>query len=124
MANIELTKSYNAEAAVPANRIVRFGAADYGVVLASAATDALVGVSTEIAADPNERIDVIHQGIADVQLGGTVTRGALITSNATGQGVAAAPAAGANNRYIGTALIAGVSGDIIPVLLNPGSIQG
>lgn len=124
MANIGLTKSYTAEGAISANRIVKVGAADYGVLVAAAVGDKSIGISTEIDTVSGERIDVVHAGIADLKLGGTVARGDFLTSDATGQGVAAAPAAGTNNRIVGTALIAGVSGDIIPVLIQPGSFQG
>lgn len=119
-------KSYDAEAAIAANRIVKFGAADYGVVQAAAATDAMVGVavSPNGAAAAGDRVDVAHDGIADVKLGGTVTAGAAITANASGQGVAAAPSAGANVRIVGFALTGGASGDIVPVKLSLGSLQG
>lgn len=124
MANIGLTKSYTAEGAISANTIVKVGAADYGILQGAAATDKLIGISTEISAISGERADVVLDGIADLKLGGTVARGDLLTSDATGQGVTAAPAAGVNNRYIGMALISGVVGDIIPVKLAPGSLQG
>jgi Uncharacterized conserved protein (DUF2190) len=124
MANNGLTKSYTAEAAIAAQRIVKVGAADYGVLQAAAVGDKLIGVSTEIDATTGERIDVIHEGIADLKIGGTVARGDLLTSDASGQGVTAAPAAGTNNRTIGVALISGVTGDVIPVLVAPGSFQG
>ena len=42
----------------------------------------------------------------------------------TGQGVTAAPGAGTNNRIVGWAVISGVIGDIIPVMIGPGSVQG
>ena len=63
-------------------------------------------------------------GIAEVKLGGTVTRGGLITSDAGGDGVAAAPAAGTNSGVIGRSMASGVSGDIIPVMLAIGTHQG
>src|SRR5687767_178384 len=115
MANNGLTKSYTAEAAISANRIVKVGAADYGVLQAAGVGDKSIGDTTEIDAAINERVDVIHNGIADLKIGGAVARGDLLTSDANGQGVAAAPAAGTNNRIIGVALISGVNGDIIPV---------
>ena len=125
MANRDLVKSYTAEGAIPAARIVKFGAADYGVLQAAAVGDFLIGVSLpNIAAATGESCDVIHEGIAELQLGASVTRGALLTSDASGQGVVAAPAAGTNNRVIGVALVSGVSGDIIPVLISPGTFQG
>jgi hypothetical protein len=113
-----------AEAAVNANRIVKFGTTDEVVIQGAAATDSLIGVVEGVAPAIGERCDVVLAGIAEVVLGGSVTRGGLVTSNATGQGVAAAPAAGTNNGVIGRALMSGVSGDIIKVLVNPGSFQG
>lgn len=124
MANIGLTKSYTAEGAISANRIVKVGAADWGALQAAAVSDKLIGISTEIDAASGERVDVVHEGIADLKLGGTVARGDFLTSDASGQGVVAAPAGGTNNQIIGKALISGVSGDIIPVLVAPSMLQG
>lgn len=118
-----LTKSYAAGGAIGANLIVKFSA-DYTVVVAGAATDLLIGVTTEIDAASGERVDIIHGGIADVKAGGTISRGALVTSDAAGKAVAAAPSAGVNNYVIGRALIAAADGDIVPVLLTPGIMQG
>jgi hypothetical protein len=122
--NILLTKSFNAGGALVANSIVKVGANDYDVLQAAAATDFLLGVTTEIASVSAERADVILIGIADLKINGTVARGAQLTSDASGLGITAAPGAGTNNRVIGTALISGVAGDIIPVLVGPGSFQG
>lgn len=124
MANPILIKNYVAGAAVAARRIVKFDAADGKVIQAAAATDAVVGVAEQVAAASGERVDVIHSGIAEVEFGGTVTRGALVTADADGKAVAAAPAAGANNRVVGIALVSAASGDIAPVLIVPGQIQG
>jgi hypothetical protein len=101
MANNGLTKSYLAEGAITANTIVKVGAADYGVLAAAAVGDKSIGVSTDVAAASGERCDVMHAGIADLKLGGTVARGDLLTSDASGFGVTAAPAAGTNNRIVG-----------------------
>lgn len=122
--NNGLTKSYNAGGAILANSIVKCGANDYDVLQAAAAADFLLGITTEIPAVSAERVDVVQEGIADLKINGVVTRGALITSDAGGLGVVAAPGAGTNNRIIGIALISGVAGDIIPVQLSPGSVQG
>ena len=124
MANNGLTKAYSAEGTINPFRIVKVGAADYGVLQAAAVADKLIGISTEVDAASGERVDVVHDGIADLKLGGTVARGDLLTSDASGQGVTAAPSAGTNNRVIGVALISGVIGDLIPCLVNPGSFQG
>jgi hypothetical protein len=124
MANNGLTKSYLTEGAISAARFVKVGANDYGVLQAAAATDKIIGISTEVDSVSGERIDVVHSDIADLKLGGTVARGDLLTSDASGQGVTAAPGAGTNNRIGAMALISGVSGDVIPVLVIPGSFQG
>lgn len=119
-----LTKSFTAGGAIPAYSWVKFGADDRTVVVATAATDLIIGCTTSLPADSGERVDVIAAGIAEVLLAGNVTRGALVTSNASGAGVAASPAAGVNNRVGGIAFASGVSGDIVPVLVVPHQIQG
>ena len=122
--NSLLAKSYVAGGAITKRRIVKWGAADGAVVTAAAATDALLGIAAELDAASGARVDVHVAGIAEVELGGTVTRGDPITSDASGKGVAAAPSAGANNRIVGFAMISGVNGDIISVQIAPGRIQG
>lgn len=124
MANPGLIKTYNAAGAIPAYTIVKFGSNDYDMVAGAAATDKLIGVTTEIAAASGEPVDVIHTEIANVVLGGTVTRGDGLTSDANGAGVTAAPATGVNNTVVGVALISGVAGDVIPMLLKQYSLQG
>lgn len=120
-----LIKSYKAEAAISPCRIVKPGAADYGLLQAAAATDANFGVSVEnITAATNDMVDVIHHGVANVEYGGTVTRGGPLTADASGRAVAAAPAAGTNNRIIGYALVSAVVGDIGPALVLPQTYQG
>lgn len=124
MSNNGLTKSFVAEGAIAPYRFAKVGAADYGVLQGAAATDKIIGITTEVDASTGERTDVVLEGIADLKLGGTVARGDLLTSDATGQGVAAAPATGANARIGAMAIISGVIGDIIPVKVIQGSFQG
>lgn len=122
--NETLVKNYIAGAAVEPYRIVKFSA-DLTVIHGAASTDALIGVSVATISVPSgQRVDVVKDGIAQVKLGGVVTRGDPITSDATGQGVAAAPGAGVNARIIGFAEVSGANGDIIPVHVVPGRIQG
>jgi hypothetical protein len=124
MSNQLLTKQFVAEAAINAFRIVKFGTTDDFVVQGAAVGDALIGVVEGVAPAAGERCDVVMAGIAEITLGGTVARGAALTSDGTGRAVAAAPAGGTNNSLIGRALASGVVGDVIPVLLAPGSLQG
>lgn len=123
--NATLVKQFKAGAAIAKYRIVKFGSSDEHVVQAAAAADALFGVSVEVGADAAEdRLDVVVAGIAEVEFGGTVTRGALVTSDASGKAVAAAPAQGANVRVLGVARVSAAAGDIGSVILSPGSMQG
>ena len=118
------SKNFKAGGAIAARTIVKFGGADDTVVAAAAATDKLLGVSSEIAAASGEPCDVFLTGIAEVISGGTIARGDLVTSDASGFAVTAAPSAGTNNRVIGAALASAVSGDILAIQLGAGSFQG
>lgn len=124
MANLGLVKSYNAGGAITAYSIVKPGSNDYDVVLAAAGADSAIGITREFAAASGEPVDVVHDGIANLKLGGTVTRGALLMSDASGFGITAAAGAGTNVRVIGVAIISGVSGDVIPVMVEAGTFQG
>lgn len=122
--NPTLIKNYTAGGAIAAYRIVMPGAADGVVVQATAATDSLMGVCGMNGPLSGERVDVRKAGITLVEFGGAVARGAPVTSDANGKAVAAAPAAGANARIIGFAEVSAVSGDLAPILLAQGLMQG
>lgn len=120
-----ISKSVKSTAAIAvANTIAKFGADDNTMSLATAVGDSLTGVFQHTTSAANEQVEVMLTGISDLKLGGTVVRGDKVTTNASGQGVVASPAAGVNNNTIGVALQSGVSGDIRPVLLCPGKVQG
>ncbi|MFO1038141.1 MAG: DUF2190 family protein [Geminicoccaceae bacterium] len=120
----ELTKSFVAGGAITKRRIVKLGSNDGEVLQASAATDLLVGVSTEVDAASGARCDVHLGGIVEVEAGASITRGTKVTADANGKAVAAAPSAGTNNEIIGIAMVTAASGDIIPVLLAQSTKQG
>ncbi len=123
--NQGLVKNFNAEAAVPERRIVKFGAANRDILIAAAVGDFLIGVCVQPGgALLGERVDVQMSGIAEVEFGGTVARGAQVTTDATGLAVLAAPATGVNNRVIGFAMETYASGDHGLVFLAPQEIQG
>lgn len=120
-----LIKSFKASGAIPARSLVKFVTDDNTVTVATAATDAIIGVSGELAAADAERVDIHLSGLAEVRYGGAVTRGvSLLTAAAGGEAVAAAPASGVNNRVIGVAMASGADDDIAVVLIAPGQIQG
>jgi hypothetical protein len=125
MANPGLSKTRIAAAAISAYTIVKpSGVNDGEVVPAAAASDKLLGVAQNVDVANGQAVDVILDDIANLKLGGTVAESDPITSDASGAGVKAAPAAGVNERIIGFALASGVAGDIIPVYLAQGYLQG
>jgi len=125
MNNPDLIKSFLAGAAIAAHRIVKFGADDDHAIQSAAATDAHIGVSGNLgAAAAEERIDITMDDVAEVEYGAAVTRGDLLTADANGMAIPAAPAAGVNNRIIGTAMVSGVLNDIGSVLIGQNQIQG
>jgi hypothetical protein len=124
MANPGLIKTFTAETAVAAYRIVKHGSADTNVVPATAVTDALIGVCGMVAGELGKRADITMSDIAEVEFGGPVTRGDWLTSDGSSRAVTAAPAAATNNNVIGRAMCSGVLGDIGQVLLSPNRIQG
>lgn len=117
-------KSFVAQAAVAGNLILKPGTADFTVVPAAGPTDLLLGTSDSLDKAIGEMVDLDLRPIDEVRLGGAVTRGQPITSNAAGKGVVPAPAAGSNVRIIGFALKSGVAEDVIPYLRAPGVMQG
>jgi len=124
MSNPSLIKNMTAGAAISPYRIVKLSAADV-VIPAAAASDPLLGVTTDVGPASGERCDVIVEGIAYIEAGAAIPLTAMITSDATGRGIAAAPAAGANARVIGVPLeTASAAGDLIRVLLSPSVMQG
>ena len=71
-----------------------------------------IGVS-ELAATANEASPVIMLGVALIELGGTVAKGAEVESDASGKAVTLSA-----GKVNGQALEAGVNGDIIRVLVK------
>ena len=127
--NNGIVKSFYGAAAIAANTIVKFGAADDTVSPATAATDLAIGITNELPLTATDvtngsTVDVVIDGIGEVVLGAAVTRGQKITCDANSKAIPAAPAAGANNHIIGVALKSGAAGDIIPVLVEQSVMQG
>lgn len=131
MSNPTLTKNYTAGGTIGPNLIVKWGAGDYIVLQSAAVTDRHCGVSrgagqtaNSIATLVNEQIDIVVKGEYEIYAGGTIARGDPLTSNASGQAVTAAPAAGTNNPIVGYAKVAAVSGDLFLADINPQTFQG
>lgn len=114
-----LIKPFYAEGAVTGRRFVKHGSYDNTAIQASANTDKLFGISNILGAADGGALDVIELGIAELDLGGTVTRGDKLTSDANGKGVELSTTIleSASAECGGIALQSGVSGDIIKVLV-------
>ena len=123
--NPGLTKTYVAQGDIPARALVKAGTADGTVAVATASTDAILGVNERLDAASGDRVDVIHSGIAEVVAGGPIAYGDFVTASNAGVAVMASPAAGVNARVGGMALQSALAaGDIIDTLLTPIRVQG
>ena len=111
-----LEKSVKCTSAVAtAFTFAKFGADDDTADLATAATDGIMGILQHTTATAGDIVRLMLVGISRLKLGGTVTRGKPVTSDASGKGVQAT----AGQSYGGIAFASGVSGDIIPVFVLP-----
>lgn len=123
--NLLLAKNYVADAAIPPFRLVKPGNGDDRITLAVAATDAIIGNTTDIAAAINERCDVQLVGVGYVECGAAIPRGSFITADASGRAIVATAAAGSNISVAGRTLEAATAaGDIVRYVVSIGSFQG
>lgn len=121
------SKTYIASGAIAERRIVNPHASLAGQVVQSSAVSAsMFGVVNQPkGVATGERVDVVHIGETLVEAGAAFSAGALLTADSIGRAVAAAPAAGTNNRIIATALeAASAAGDLVRVLITPCMLQG
>ena len=114
-----LIKSYRADAAVTKHRLVKAGAADGSIAQAAAATAAIMGVADSLGGTTGQIMDVVVGGYATVEYGGAVTRGAPLTSDASGKAIVATVA---GSRVIGYAVTAGAAGDLGTVHVQLGTL--
>lgn len=115
-----LTNAFRAGGAITKRRILTDGAADGVAIQAAGSTARLLGVSTDIDTASGGVVDAIRNGLADVEYGGTVTRGAALTADSSGRAIAATLPIAANTYIIGFAEVSGVLGDIGSVHIAPG----
>jgi hypothetical protein len=117
VANPILRKSYIAGAIIAPGTAVKFSAS--GTVVPSVGADSMIGITVpQLTAQVGDRVDVVLIGIADAAAGGPVTRGDLLTADATGRMVTAVGFGTGEVRIIGKALESAVVGDIFPVLIG------
>jgi len=107
------TRTYISGAAIAQFTFVAGPASD-GQIDPCGAGDRAVGVALMAAAAAGEPVTVAYDGRVTVKAAGTITRGAAVTSDASGEAVAAA----STDIILGYALEAGVDNQIITVELS------
>jgi len=93
-------------------------AADRKFELAGAG-DQPYGVLQDDAPDEGEVAEIMVMGITFLELGGSITRGQMIKPDSNGKGV---HADSGGDKIVGIARESGNSGEIISVLLLPGTV--
>jgi hypothetical protein len=116
--NPVFVKAYRAAENIAPYRIVKL--TSDGLKQAVSLTDRLAGMSAGIPSAIGQHADVIRVGIANLQLGGSVSIGDEITSDAEGKGIALT----GTGESVGRADEDGVAGDIITVFLTPSTKVG
>jgi len=116
--NPGLTLAYTASNDIPPRVLVKHGANDGQATVATSASDALLGVSTDVSTAIGRHVDVIREGIAPVIYGATITRGAPLTANANGYAIPAK----AGDQVAGYAELSGSAGDIGSLHLQRGAL--
>jgi hypothetical protein len=113
-----LTVGRVAGGALQPRRIVKHGAADNVVLMAALYSDALCGITGQLATEQGKTADVQSYGIAPVEYGAEVTRGQPLTSDALGRAIPAT----LGHRIIGFATESGVLGTIGACLIAPATL--
>lgn len=102
--------AFKATAAIAKGKVVKAGADDQHLAVCSAATDKAIGVVQSDATAAEDIIEVaLNGGGAKGLAGGVIAVGDLLASDGNGAMVATTSA---NDRVIGIAMQAAVSGDI------------
>ena len=117
-------RGYTCAADIAANVIVKISSNE-AVALATAATDAVMGVTVSANGGAGRFLDVAYGGQAQVLCGGSFTAGAPLVADGSGFAVGITPVASGGtvvNKIIGYALTDGASGQLAIVRLEPGAV--
>lgn len=117
-------RSYKATAAIVEGNIVKLSTATApydgeACEKAAAATDIAVGVAYRAQATAGRSVDIVFGGQCRVLLGGTVTKGAQLVSDASGRAVAVTPGNTTVNYRVGFALEGGVINEYCAIQVSP-----
>lgn len=121
--SIQQGPGMRANETIPAFVVVAMNAsttfAEIRCEIADTSTSIPLGIIQDLA-QPEGAADVVTFGLARLLLATTTAAGDLLTwQTATGQGMPVVAANSITARLIGTALVPGTNGSIIPVLVNP-----
>lgn len=119
------TRAYEASSEISGYRILAFSdvASSSKVSHASTSTGPLMGISDAMGASVGGMCDVHRGGLVSVRLGGAVSAGAPLTSDANGNAIAATASAATTVYIIGYADAPGVADDIIDAFFAPGLLH-
>lgn len=105
-------KTFTANGAIAAKRIVTV-AADYIVSQAVAPSMANIGV-TELSCADGEPVDVLTEGVVEVEAAESITCGACVTADADGKAVTAEDA----DIVFGVAIDSASADEYVPVMIR------
>ena len=113
MHNPMLIKTFNADGDIGDDKFIVLKN-DGSVSQANSASQYILGATDRLGARHGDKIDVILQGIAEVQAGETITAPAVVTANDHGQAVVAPN----GNPSAGLAITSAAAGEVVSVLLG------
>lgn len=112
--------SFAVAATLTANRIVAINGTGQTVAYATASSDKIIGVTLDDVKEITQAIPVQVTGIAKVYAGDSITVGALVGTNGSGQAIVYADVtAGGYVLGIMVGNKAAKSGTLVDVLINP-----
>lgn len=127
-----------ANGTIPVSSIVKLDTSDNNSVLVCGANGRAIGVSQhgsrtapipDVTASPaeaaqvGESLQVYTVGMTCLlRAGGTITPGAYIKSDSSGDGVVCAETAGLKENYVGISLEAAADGELFKVIVQPGTV--
>lgn len=119
-----LMKEVLCAAAVAAYTIATFGADDNTFETATSPAQPFIGIFQYATTRPGLRVRIALDGISQINISGSVTRGDWLTTDGNGNGITADPSPGENMNVIGKAVNSGTAPQVVGVLVHPTQIQG
>ena len=121
MSHVTHWAPYKAGAAIAGHRLARITTSDREARQGAGAGEPLVGVSGSQGVAADETVEIAIAGIADVEYGAAVTRGQLLTSDASGKAV---PVSGAGVTLVHATGAAAATNIAVTGILTTDEIVG